>query len=207
MSELALRELSKLEKALRRSTDLVVAFALVVLLSPLWLLVIFLVWLSSAESILFWQERVGPNGHRFMIVKFRTLQKSEAQAPWVVLARRGGMRYTKIGRWRIGLWLRQSHIDELPQLINVIRGQMSMVGPRPVMLDDTEVIQRWAEAGIAGWPGGLTGWAQVKGAKNNSTDEGIAFDLEYCRKWSYWLDCWILVRTIFVVLTAKGACG
>ncbi len=97
MSELALRELSKLEKALRRSTDLVVAFALLVLLSPLWLLVIFLIWLSSAESILYWQERVGPDGHRFMIIKFRTLLKSEAQAPWAALARRGDMRYTKIG--------------------------------------------------------------------------------------------------------------
>ncbi len=80
-----------------------------------------------------------------------------------------------------------------------------MVGPRPVMLDDTEVIQRWAEAGIADWPGGLTGLAQIRGAKNNSHDDSIAFDLEYRRKWSYWLDCWILIRTFFVVVTGKGA--
>lgn len=181
----------------KRAFDVVASSMALVLLAPLLVVIALAIRLESPGAVLFRQKRAGFRGRIFRIYKFRTMRVAE-DGRAVVQAVRGDARVTRIGRF-----LRRTSLDELPQLLNVLRGEMSLVGPRPHAvvheqafhrLKDAYAMRRMARPGI-------TGLAQVSGARGvTDTPEKVlmrtAFDLEYVRAWSFWRDLVIIARTL-----------
>ncbi|MGE3528033.1 MAG: undecaprenyl-phosphate glucose phosphotransferase [Methyloceanibacter sp.] len=198
--------LSEGELVLKRAIDVLAASGLVLALAPLFALVGLLVKLESRGPVIFRQRRKGFNGREFTIFKFRTMNVLEdGQA--IQQARRNDPRVTRIGRI-----LRAASIDELPQLINVLQGHMSLVGPRPHALahDDgyTKLIAKYAFRQHV--KPGLTGWAQVNGYRGETAqlelmERRVECDLWYIKNWSFWLDVKILILTAFEVLRRRNA--
>ena len=106
---------------------------------------------------------------------------------------------------RVGNYLRKTSLDELPQLINVALGEMSLVGPRPALYNQTELTAKRIAAGVLDFPPGITGWAQINGRDELPDDVKVASDQWYCQNWKYWLDWRIIFSTIKAVLTRRGA--
>jgi undecaprenyl-phosphate galactose phosphotransferase/putative colanic acid biosynthesis UDP-glucose lipid carrier transferase len=204
--ELQRPPLSFTELALKRALDLVLASALLIALAPLFLLVAILIKLDSRGPVIFLQRRKGFNGNEFKIFKFRTMNVRE-DGKMVLQARMNDPRVTRVGRI-----LRSTSIDELPQLLNVLRGQMSLVGPRPhaVAHDDgyTKLIAKYALRQHV--RPGLTGWAQVNGYRGQTgqlelMERRVECDLWYIKNWSFWLDLRILILTGFELLRRRNA--
>nr|WP_246733367.1 exopolysaccharide biosynthesis polyprenyl glycosylphosphotransferase [Methylobacterium sp. BTF04] len=198
--------LNAAERALKRCFDCVMAVIIGFLLFPLLAFVAILIRFTSPGPVLFRQTRNGFNGHPFEIYKFRTMTVQEDGAA-VVQARPGDSRITPLGRF-----LRRSSIDELPQLINVLKGEMSLIGPRPhAMIHDRDFSLQIADYAMRHHvKPGITGWAQVNGFRGETrTEEAIArrveFDLRYIERWSFWLDLWIMVQTVRALIVAKNA--
>ncbi len=198
--------LNGFDRALKRSLDIAGSLALCVLLAPLLFAVGVLIRLTSSGPVLFRQTRRGLNGRTFEIYKFRTMIVQE-DGPYVVQARRNDPRVTPFGAL-----LRRSSIDELPQLINVLRGEMSLIGPRPhAMVHDHDFAGRVADYALRQHvKPGITGLAQVNGYRGETTtpeaiDRRVEFDLRYIEGWSLWLDLWIIVRTVQAVIRPKNA--
>jgi Undecaprenyl-phosphate glucose phosphotransferase len=196
--QLTRQPLSPLEVLTKRAFDLVVAAALLVALMPFLACVALLIRLDSRGPALFLQRRYGFNQQPFRIFKFRTMRTAD-DGDVIVQATRDDARITRIGRW-----LRRWSIDELPQLLNVIRGDMSLVGPRPHALSHNreyeQKISRYARRHNV--KPGITGWAQVHGLRGETdTDEKmrqrVEHDLYYIDNWSLWLDVRILFYTLF----------
>jgi undecaprenyl-phosphate galactose phosphotransferase len=203
------RPLSRLIKAL---FDQLVAAALLVILAPLFLV---LGWIIRADGgpALFGHLRIGANGQRFRCLKFRTMVPDadavlqrilatdpRARAEWHRTHKlRDDPRVT-----RIGLFLRQTSLDELPQLLNVLRGEMSLVGPRPIV--DAEIC-RYGHDIVYYYEAkpGITGLWQVSGRSNTSYDDRVKLDVWYVRNWTLWHDIAILLKTIPAVLFKRGA--
>lgn len=190
----------------KRLFDVVAASAILVASLPLLLLVAALIRLDSPGPVLFLQRRYGFNQQPFRIFKFRTMTTTD-DGEVVRQATRGDARITRIGRI-----LRRYNIDELPQLINVIAGQMSLVGPRPHALAHDHEFQRKIAlyARRHNVKPGITGWAQVNGLRGeNDTDDKmarrVAFDHWYIDNWSFWLDFAILLRTLFSAKAFRNA--
>ena len=196
--------------ALKRGLDVSVAAAGLLLLSPLMLAIALAVRLTSPGPTLFAQERFGFRKRRFHMLKFRTMvanaeqlqplveSRNEASGP--VFKIRDDPRTTPIGRF-----LRRTSLDELPQLVNVLRGEMSLVGPRPLPTRDVKGFDRsWLMRRFS-VPPGITGLWQVSGRSNLNFEEWMTLDLEYVDNWSLQLDLRILLRTIPVVLRGTGA--
>lgn len=187
---------------LKRTFDLVAASLGIVILSPLLLALAVLIKLTSPGPVLFRQERVGRNGQFFKLLKFRTMRcssKSESDTIWTV---QNDPRCT-----RIGAVLRRFSMDELPQLINVIRGEMSLVGPRPERPYFVEKfrtnIQKYNLRHCC--QVGMTGWAQIHGLRGNSSiPDRLQYDLHYIHNWSFGLDLHILARTLFTALKGEN---
>jgi len=180
--------------SLKRAMDVVVSAAGLVLLSPLLLLTALLIKLESPGSIFFCQERMGLDGHPFPMIKFRSMRAdAEREGPgWTTAS---DSRITRIGRL-----MRSANWDEIPQLINVVWGQMSLVGPRPeqpyYVQRFREYIPRYMERHRE--KAGMTGWAQVNGLRGDTSIlERTKYDLWYVENWSLWLDFKIVLRTIF----------
>jgi Undecaprenyl-phosphate glucose phosphotransferase len=199
--------LSPLRQLLKRIFDVVAASLLLVALAPLFLAVAALIRLDSPGPALFVQRRYGFNRRPFRIVKFRTMVTLEDGAE-VRQAVRGDARVT-----RVGAVLRRWNIDELPQLVNVLLGQMSLVGPRPhaVIHDDSFGARIALYARRHNVKPGLTGWAQVNGLRGpTETDDAmrrrIEHDLYYIDNWSFWLDLRILVLTVISPKAFLNAC-
>lgn len=198
--------LSESELFSKRGLDVLVASGLIVALAPLFAIVGLLIKLESPGPVIFRQRRKGFNGREFTIFKFRTMNVLE-DGHVIPQARRDDPRVTRIGRI-----LRAASIDELPQLINVVRGHMSLVGPRPHALahDDgyTKVIAKYAFRQHV--KPGLTGWAQVNGYRGETArlelmERRVECDLWYIKNWSFWLDMKILVLTSFELLRRRNA--
>lgn len=183
--------------------------ALVVLLgvSPLFLLVAIAVRLDSPGTIFFRQQRIGYRGQSFMVFKFRTMRSDSVRLDdkESAITRAKDPRITRVGNF-----LRRSRIDELPQLINVLRGEMSWIGPRP----EAAVLAKWYDAELPFYPyrhivrPGITGWAQVNQGHVAAVDEVLEklhYDFYYIKNISPWLDLVIIMRTIRIVLTGFGA--
>lgn len=191
--------------------DVCGAFALLVLTSPIWLISALLIKITSPGPILFRQQRAGLNGQPFTIYKFRTMVSNAEQLKHELerLNEMGGPvfkvtddpRVTKFGRF-----LRKFSIDELPQLLNVLRGEMSLVGPRPLPVYEVRRFDDVSHRRRLSVKPGLTCLWQVKG-RNNVSDfkEWVRLDLEYIDNWSLWLDLKILLRTVPTVLAGTGA--
>lgn len=195
--------------AAKRAFDLVVASIALVVLSPLFLLVAFAIRRDSPGAAIFSQERVGLNGERFQMLKFRSMViDAEAQLPTlldrtdgngVLFKMRSDPRVT-----RIGAVLRRYSLDELPQLINVLRGEMSLVGPRPPLASEVERYDDWALRRLLVRPG-ITGLWQTQGRSDLSWDDSVRLDLYYVENWSLTGDVIILYRTARAVVRAQGA--
>ena len=194
----------ELDDAVRRARDIAGSLLLLALALPLLLLVVCLIKLDSRGPVLYRQDRVGLHERVFTLLKFRTMRiDAEADGPrWTA------ERDPRVSRF--GAFVRASRIDELPQMINVLRGEMSLVGPRPerpyFVEQLTRVIPRYDERTRV-LPG-LTGWAQVNypyGASVDDAQAKLAYDLYYLRNQSLLLDLHILVATVRVVLFRIGA--
>jgi undecaprenyl-phosphate galactose phosphotransferase/putative colanic acid biosynthesis UDP-glucose lipid carrier transferase len=193
------------EQLCKRIIDVVLGTAALVALAPMIILVAAWIKMETGGPILFSQRRNGFNGRTFKIYKFRTMSVLE-DGPVVRQATRNDPRLTRSGRL-----LRRMSVDELPQLLNVITGDMSLVGPRPHPLalnsEYENVIGNYAFRHHV--KPGLTGWAQVNGLRGETQTvdlmaRRIEFDLWYINNWSLWLDCKILLRTVFVALQSSA---
>jgi exopolysaccharide biosynthesis polyprenyl glycosylphosphotransferase len=187
----------------KRATDIVGSLALLVLLSPVLLLIAVLIRLSSPGSILFRQERLGLNGRPFTIYKFRSMVVNAEADTGPVFATAEDGRRTFVGRA-----LRRLSLDELPQLHNILRGDMSLVGPRPERPYFVALFQReipgYAER-LRARPG-VTGWAQVNGLRGNtSIFDRTRYDLEYIERWSFIFDLRIMFATAVSLVTHRHA--
>lgn len=184
--------------------DRTVAFVFLLLTSPLFPLMAFLIRLTSRGPVFFKQERCGLNGRRFTLYKFRTMVVQSQEKPEngdlpIAFKSREDPRITRVGHF-----LRRFSLDELPQLINILKGEMSFVGPRPPLPSEVERYEKWQKRRLSMKPG-LTCLWQVKGRNEIQFDEWMTLDLEYIDNWSLSLDSKILLKTIPAVLIGKGA--
>ena len=191
------------QRQLKRFADVVVASALLLISAPLLLMAALLIWLEDRGPVFFMQERSGWMGQTFRLYKLRSMRLQSPDLPpqWTVP---GDQRITAIGQW-----LRRTRIDELPQLINVLRGEMSLIGPRPERPEfEHELEDKIPHYRKRHWMlPGLSGWAQVSAPYAASVEEAelkLSYDLYYIRHFSTALDLLILVKTIKTVLKARG---
>ena len=193
----------------RRILDFLASLILICLFSPFFLLMTLLIRLDSPGPALYRQVRCGLNGRRFTLYKFRSMyEKAEERKKELVrfnmmngpvFKMKNDPRVTRVGRF-----LRKTSLDELPQLINVLQGSMSLVGPRPLPIEEVEKFEGWERRRLSMKPG-ITGLWQVAGRNHIDFREWIKLDLEYIDNWSLWLDFKILLKTIPAVLSGKGA--
>ena len=188
---------------LLRAFDVVLAAAGLVLTSPLMALCALAVRASGSRSVLYRGDRVGRGGAIFTMVKFRTL-KPQAEARIGPFYGEELTRLTEGEQTRVGGLLRASKLDELPQLWNVLRGEMSLVGPRPFVVHESEQITGWASRRLETTPG-ITGLWQILGRNDIPFEEMVKLDYVYVTNWSLWWDIKILVQTLPVVLARRGA--
>ena len=195
--------------ALKRSFDLVVSAFVVLLGVPLWLLIAAAIKLDSRGPILYRDSRIGVREREFGMLKFRTMvegasdQQDELEkqneAPGALFKIRRDPRVTRVGRL-----LRKLSLDELPQLVNVLRGEMSLVGPRPLPLRDYGLLDAWHRKRYLVLPG-ITGLWQISGRSNLTFDDLVRLDFYYIENWSIWLDISILIKTPTAILSRRGA--
>lgn len=203
-------QLGRVPRVIKRALDLTGALFLLVLSSPVLLGTAALIKLTSRGPVLFKQRRLGVNGSEFMIWKFRSMYADAEQRRALIIAQNeqdGGGVLFKMRRdprvTPIGRWIRRLSIDELPQLVNVVTGRMSLVGPRPLAVIDSTYTGS-ARRRLLVRPG-ITGLWQVSGRSELSWDDAVRLDLYYVENWSLGLDISILIRTIMAVLLRKGA--
>lgn len=190
---------------IKRIVDIIGSAIGLIILSPIFLITSILIKFDSSGPVFFRQKRVGPDGN-FIFYKFRTMKAGAEKEHAALIKKYGNMfklkkdpRITRLGRF-----LRRTSIDELPQLWNVLRGEMSLVGPRPPMLIETRYYSRWQRKRLKIKPG-ITGLWQISGRSNVSFDEWVRMDVYYIEHWSLWLDLQILLKTFGAVLKKTGA--
>jgi Undecaprenyl-phosphate galactose phosphotransferase WbaP len=201
------------KRFMKRVLDFVLAFLVALVVLPLLVVIAILVKLDSRGPIFFSQNRIGRGSKTFGAWKFRSMATNAAELLELHLASDPSVRF----EWertqklrqdpritRVGAFLRKSSLDELPQLWNVLKGDMSLVGPRPIV--QSEIVRYGDRFGAyARVPGGITGLWQVSGRNDTTYEERVALDAYYVRNWSVWLDFYILFRTVGTVLLRKGA--
>ena len=207
--------------AVKRAFDVAVSLTLLAILSPLFLVIAALVKLTSPGPVFFRQERVGQMMKPFMMLKFRTMRVNADHAihhQFVSSFIKSGGQAVDSGKTglfkiandprvtAIGRFLRRTSLDELPQLWNVLRGDMSLVGPRPPLQYEVEQYQSWHRRRVLEAKPGLTGLWQVSGRSRTTFDEMVRLDLRYARSYSVWTDIKILLATPRAVISGKGAC-
>jgi exopolysaccharide biosynthesis polyprenyl glycosylphosphotransferase len=212
--DLEARPFTRREELFKRALDIALSLALISLLSPLLALIATLVRLSGQGPVLYRSRRVGKGGRHFTFWKFRTMRPAGPSRHDLAAANEHSGHLFKMRRdprvTPIGRWLRRLSLDELPQLFNVLAGDMSLVGPRPLPADDLDPdgmsrqFARWAQERAHVRPG-ITGLWQVRGRSDVPFDRMMELDLEYIRGWSLWRDVWILLATPVAVLSGRGA--
>jgi putative colanic acid biosynthesis UDP-glucose lipid carrier transferase len=208
MPVIAIREspFMGLNSTIKRASDIALGSVILLLLAPLMLAIALAVRLTSPGPVIFRQRRYGLYGEKIIVYKFRSMTVAE-DGDTVVQAKRNDQRVTPIG----GL-LRRTSLDELPQFINVLQGRMSIVGPRPHAVAHNEQYRKLIKGYMLRHKvkPGITGWAQVNGLRGETAtldkmEARIQYDLDYLRNWSLWLDLWIILKTVKVVLTRENA--
>jgi exopolysaccharide biosynthesis polyprenyl glycosylphosphotransferase len=194
---------------LRRVMDFLGSLVLIVLLSPIFLLIALLIRIDSPGPALYRQPRYGLNGRKFTCYKFRSMHtgSDEKRRELIDFNLTNGPAFKMKNDPRVtraGKYLRKASLDEFPQLFNVLKGDMSFVGPRPLLLEEVEKFEGWQRRRLSMKPG-ITGLWQVSGRNQIDFNEWMKLDLEYIDNWSLWLDMKILLKTIPVVLSGKGA--
>ena len=205
---------------IKRGLDVAGSLALLLILSPVFLLIAALLKLTSPGSILFRQERVGQLAKPFTMLKFRTMRVNadprlhhafvtsfiRSSAQWHPVGRRALFKLTNDPQVTpLGRVLRKTSLDELPQLWNVLRGEMSLVGPRPPLAYEVEQYRSWHRRRILDAKPGMTGLWQVMGRSRTTFEEMVRLDLRYIRTCSLWNDLKILLATPRAVISGKGA--
>jgi lipopolysaccharide/colanic/teichoic acid biosynthesis glycosyltransferase len=215
----------KISRIIKRSMDIAVSLAVLLLISPLLLAIAIAVKLTSRGPILFRQHRAGQYGRKFTFLKFRSMRTacdqtvhqeymksfiadqaagepaaSSSPEPLVCYKMKADARVTLIGRL-----IRRTSLDELPQLFNVLTGDMSLVGPRPAILYEVACYDPWHRQRLLAVKPGITGLWQVGGRSRVKFSDMVRLDLQYARSWSLWLDIKILLRTPRAVISGEGA--
>jgi exopolysaccharide biosynthesis polyprenyl glycosylphosphotransferase len=199
---------NQFQMRIKRLIDIVIASSVLMIGSPLWLLVALAIKLDSAGPVLFSQQRIGLRGEPFGFLKFRSMRVDAEEvleklrtttAERNLFKQKNDPRRTRVGRF-----IRSFSIDEIPQLINVLRGEMSLIGPRPLPVVESTNYDDWEKGRFEMKPG-LTGLWQVRGRSDIKFDEMILMDLYYIENWSLKLDLQIIVQTIPAVLMRRGA--
>ncbi|OEU81367.1 MAG: hypothetical protein BA873_09140 [Desulfobulbaceae bacterium C00003063] len=210
-----------LQLGVKRVVDIIGSLTGILLFSPLMLLIAVLIKVTSPGPVLFRQERLGHLGKPFIFLKFRSMKVAcdasihrdyvtrlikgenseinEGTADQPVYKITEDHRVTSIGRF-----LRKSSLDELPQFFNVLKGDMSLVGPRPPIPYECDQYRRWHCSRVLEVKPGITGLWQVTGRSSTTFDEMVRLDLKYVRTWNLWLDIRILFKTFWSMISAKG---
>jgi O-antigen biosynthesis protein WbqP len=183
---------------MRRTIDILISFFLLILLALPMLILIIVIKLESSGPALFWSERVGVNNISFKMPKFRTMIDGTAAVATHLLSNPSSH------LTRIGDLLRKTSIDELPQLLSILRGHMTFVGPRPALFNQTDLIELRTKNKVDSLVPGVTGWAQVNGRDKISIREKVNFDIEYLHKRSIKLDLYIIFFTLLKVFKKEG---
>lgn len=184
----------------KRLVDVILSGSALIALSPCLAAIALAIKFDSPGPVIFRQTRVGKDGNFFEILKFRTMRQGTPQVATDLMLKMEQSPITKVGNF-----LRKSSLDELPQLVNVLRGDMSLVGPRPALYNQTELTAQRQAAGALRLLPGITGWAQVNGRDELADEVKVAYDKWYCEHWSLILDLHIIVRTVAAVLNRRGA--
>jgi len=201
--------LDQYARILKRSFDLIIGSLALIIFSPIFLLTALLILIFDGSPVFFLQKRVGENGRSFNIIKFRSmllgaekmqrLTDNVDMSGNVIHKQRGDPRVTRLGKI-----LRRLSLDELPQLLNVFKGEMSLVGPRPELPYLVENYQHWQRRRLSVAPG-ITGWWQVHGRSDRVMHLHTEDDIYYVENYSIWLDLQIIIRTIWTVIVGKGS--
>lgn len=197
-------------RACKRGLDILLAAICLTLSLPVLAVAALAIRLSSPGPMIFRQRRVGRHGEEFTMYKLRTMRAGAERMEEKLAARRADRIFFKTSTDRrvtaVGRWLRKYSIDEIPQFYNVLRGDMSLVGPRPLLQTDWRNFPQDERRRRAWMRPGLTGLWQVSGRNLCSDEERMRLDVQYVEQWSLGLDLKILLRTPLVVMTARGAC-
>lgn len=196
--EISKVNLTEEEKFLKRLIDIILSLLFLIILSPLFIIIPLLIKLTSKGRVFYIQERVGENGKNFNLIKFRTMIEGAEDLTGPVLSSVEDKRVTLIGKF-----LRKTHLDEIPQFINVIKGEMSIVGPRPERPEFFEKIEKNIPHFIyrVRLKPGITGLAQILGKYDTTPEEKIKYDLIYISNWSPFFDFYILLLTIKKIIS------
>jgi lipopolysaccharide/colanic/teichoic acid biosynthesis glycosyltransferase len=195
--------------AVKRGFDLLASVLVVVIGLPLWVLVALALKLDSRGPIFFVDRRIGVGEREFAMLKFRTMVvdaaalqpdlEADNEAGGALFKIRDDPRVTRVGRF-----LRRFSLDEIPQVLNVLKGDMSLVGPRPLPLRDYKLLEDWHRRRYGVLPG-MTGLWQISGRSGLSFDDLVRLDFTYLENWSIWLDISIIAKTIPAVISRRGA--
>lgn len=185
---------------IKRIIDVVLSIILLIILSPLLLITAIIIKIDSKGPIIFQQERIGKDGKVFKIYKFRSMIVGAEHTGTGVYSKKDDKRVTKVGKF-----IRKTSIDELPQLVNILVGQMSFIGPRPVLTYHPWKYEEYTEEQLKRFEvrPGITGWAQIHGRKTVEWSTRLEYDAYYVEHISFKLDLEILIKTFLVVFTMK----
>jgi len=175
-----------------------IALIVLILLSPIFLIVALAIFFEDGFPVFFTQKRVGINYTFFHIYKFRSMKKNTPNVATHLLT--NPAKYLL----KFGAFIRKTSLDELPNLINIIKGEMVFVGPRPALYNQDDLMARRMTVGVEKLKPGITGWAQVNGRDEISIEEKVAFDREYLARKSFWVDLKIILKTVSSVLSSRG---
>ena len=183
---------------MKRLFDFVMSLIGIIVLSPIILIVALAVKLTSPGPMLFKQRRIGKNNNEFQIYKFRTMRIDTPNVPTHLLE--------NPEQWitPVGKFLRKASLDELPQLFNILKGEMSIVGPRPALYNQIDLKEMRTEAGVHKLVPGLTGWAQINGRDEIPLSLKVKLDKEYLEKKNFFFDIKIIFMTVLLVLKSEG---
>lgn len=184
---------------IKRLIDFILSFFAILFLSPVFVIISILIKIDSKGPVLFKQERIGKNKEHFKILKFRTMHIDTPKNMPTHLLENPEKWITTMGKF-----LRKSSLDELPQLFNILKGEMSIVGPRPALWNQFDLIELRDQYKVNDITPGLTGWAQVNGRDELSIDIKVKFDKEYLDKMSLGFDIRCIIFTLFKVLKSEG---
>ncbi|MBQ7725939.1 MAG: sugar transferase [Clostridia bacterium] len=183
---------------LKRLFDILLSLIGMILLFPVFLGVVIAIKLDDRGPVLFTHKRVGRHQRYFDLYKFRSMKVSSPDLP-THLMKNSGAYIT-----RVGAFLRKTSIDELPQLWNILKGDMSVVGPRPALWSQEDLVALREKYGVNDVRPGLTGWAQINGRDELSIEEKVRFDAEYVRRMSFLFDCKCFFGSVLPVLRSEG---
>ncbi len=183
---------------IKRTFDVILAFALLLLTAPLLLLLAVLIKITSKGPVIHWSDRVGRKNRIFRMPKFRTMRIDTPQLPTHLLSN------PKAHLTPIGGFLRRSSLDEIPQLFSILVGHLSFVGPRPALFNQDDLVALRTERGIHLLVPGLTGWAQVNGRDELPIPVKVKFDYEYLKRQSFGFDLRIIGVTLLKVMRSEG---